>query len=374
MKKALKITLFVLLGLAVLWTFVFLWKKSRPEIEVFELAKVDTLTITKKTVATGKVNPRDEISIVPQLSGIVSELLKDAGDKVEENEVIARIKVIPDVSSLNSAETQVENAALTLELATQDFGRVKKLFDEGVVTLEEYQKSENNYRNAQKNLNSAKNNLDIVKNGVTEKYASYSNTNIKSTVTGTILSVPIKVGNSVIQANTFNAGTTIATIADMSDMLFVGNIDETEVGSLNAGMELNVTIGAIKDREFKACLEYISPQSKEENGAILFEIKAAVEIPDDVFVRAGYSANAEIILEKAENVMTIPESVVVFDNGEPYVEVYDGMDGKHQKFSRKNVTLGLSDGINVQVLSGLDGSEQLKGAQIKKEANIEDRQ
>lgn len=374
MKKALKITLFVLLGLAVVWTFVYLWKKSRPEIEVFELEKVDTLTITRKTVATGKVNPRDEISIVPQLSGIVSELLKDAGDKVQKNEVIARIKVIPDVSSLNSAESQVENATLTLELATKDFERVKKLHDEGVVTLEEYQRSENSYLNAQKNLNSAKNNLDIVKNGVTEKYASYSNTNIKSTVTGTILSVPIKVGNSVIQANTFNAGTTIATIADMSDMLFVGNIDETEVGSLNAGMELNVTIGAIKDRVFKARLEYISPQSKEENGAILFEIKAAVEIPNDVFVRAGYSANAEIILEKAENVMTIPESVVVFDNGEPYVQVYEGMTGKHQKFTKKNVTLGLSDGINVQVISGLDGSEQLKGAQIKKEANIEDKQ
>ncbi len=374
MKKALKITLFVLLGLAVVWTFVYLWKKSRPEIEVFELEKVDTLTITRKTVATGKVNPRDEISIVPQLSGIVSELLKDAGDKVQKNEVIARIKVIPDVSSLNSAESQVENATLTLELATKDFERVKKLHDEGVVTLEEYQRSENSYLNAQKNLNSAKNNLDIVKNGVTEKYASYSNTNIKSTVTGTILSVPIKVGNSVIQANTFNAGTTIATIADMSDMLFVGNIDETEVGSLNAGMELNVTIGAIKDRVFKARLEYISPQSKEENGAILFEIKAAVEIPNDVFVRAGYSANAEIILEKAENVMTIPESAVVFDNGEPYVQVYEGMTGKHQKFTKKNVTLGLSDGINVQVISGLDGSEQLKGAQIKKEANIEDKQ
>lgn len=369
MKKALKITLFVLLGLAVLWTFVYLWKKSRPEIEVFDLVKVDTLTITKKTVATGKVNPRDEISIVPQLSGIVSELLKDAGDKVKENEVIARIKVIPDVSSLNSAESQVENATLTLELATKDFERVEKLYDEGVVTLEEYQKSENSYLNAQKNLNSAKNNLDIVKNGVTEKYASYSNTNIKSTVTGTILSVPIKVGNSVIQANTFNAGTTIATIADMSDMLFVGNIDETEVGSLNAGMELNVTIGAIKDREFKARLEYISPQSKEENGAILFEIKAAVEIPNDIFVRAGYSANAEIILEKAENVMTIPESVVVFENGNPYVEVYEGMDGKRQKFYKKDVTLGLSDGINVQVISGLDGSEQMKGAQIKKEIN-----
>ncbi|MCQ2166832.1 MAG: efflux RND transporter periplasmic adaptor subunit [Bacteroidales bacterium] len=374
MKKALKITLFVLLGLAVVWTFVYLWKKSRPEIEVFELEKVDTLTITRKTVATGKVNPRDEISIVPQLSGIVSELLKDAGDKVQKNEVIARIKVIPDVSSLNSAESQVENATLTLELATKDFERVKKLHDEGVVTLEEYQRSENSYLNAQKNLNSAKNNLDIVKNGVTEKYASYSNTNIKSTVTGTILSVPIKVGNSVIQANTFNAGTTIATIADMSDMLFVGNIDETEVGSLNAGMELNVTIGAIKDRVFNARLEYISPQSKEENGAILFEIKAAVEIPNDVFVRAGYSANAEIILEKAENVMTIPESAVVFDNGEPYVQVYEGMTGKHQKFTKKNVTLGLSDGINVQVISGLDGSEQLKGAQIKKEANIEDKQ
>lgn len=364
MKRIIKIALFALLGAAVVWTFIYLWKKSRPETVSYALETSDTLTITKKTVATGKVNPRDEVSIVPQLAGIVSELLKEAGEKVEKNEIIARIKVVPDVSSLNNAETQVENAELSLQLATQDYERVKALYNDSVATLEEFQRAENSYLSAQKTLSGAQNNLDIVKNGVSGKYASYSNTNIRSTVTGTILTVPIKVGDNVIQANTFNAGTTVATVADMSDMLFIGNVDETEVGRLSEGMELGVTIGAIKDRIFNARLEYISPQSTEENGAILFEIKAAVEIPKDVFVRAGYSANAEIILEKAENVMAIPEGTVKFDNGNAYVEVYKGMDGKTQKWERRNVTLGLSDGIHVEVKDGLEGNEQLKGEQI----------
>lgn len=364
MKRIIKIALFALLGAAVVWTFIYLWKKSRPETVSYALETADTLTITKKTVATGKVNPRDEVSIVPQLAGIVSELLKEAGEKVEKNEIIARIKVVPDVSSLNNAETQVENAELSLQLATQDYERVKALYNDSVATLEEFQRAENSWLSAQKTLSGAQNNLDIVKNGVSGKYASYSNTNIRSTVTGTILTVPIKVGDNVIQANTFNAGTTVATVADMSDMLFIGNVDETEVGRLSEGMELGVTIGAIKDRIFNARLEYISPQSTEENGAILFEIKAAVEIPKDVFVRAGYSANAEIILEKAENVMAIPEGTVKFDNGDAYVEVYKGMDGKTQKWERRNVTLGLSDGIHVEVKDGLEGDEQLKGEQI----------
>lgn len=364
MKKIIKIALFALLGAAVVWTFVYLWKKSRPEIVSYSLETADTLTITKKTVATGKVNPRDEVSMVPQLAGIVYELLKEAGEKVEKNEIIARIKVVPDVSMLNSAENQLENAELSLQLATQEYERVKNLYKGSVATLEELQKAENSYLTAQKNLSGAQNNLDIVKNGVTGRYASYSNTEIRSTITGTILTVPIKVGDNVIQANTFNAGTTVATVADMSDMLFIGNVDETEVGSLSEGMELGVTIGAIKDRVFKASLEYISPQSKEENGAILFEIKAAVEIPDDVFVRAGYSANAEIILEKAENVMAIPESTVSFTEGEAFVEVYKGMDGKTQQWEKKKVILGMSDGINVEIKGGLDGSEQIKGEQI----------
>lgn len=364
MKRALKITLLVCIVAAVLGTFWFLWKKSRPEIATYELVSPQTMTITKKTVATGKVTPRDEISIVPQVSGIISELLKEAGEKVEKDEVIARIKVIPDVATLNNAESQVENANLALELATQDYERVEKLYKEGVATEEEHQKSLNSYQSAKRQLASAKNNLDIVKNGVTGKYASYSNTNIKSTIKGTILSVPIKVGNSVIQANTMNAGTTIATVANMNDMLFVGNIDETEVGGLQTGMGLKVSVGAIKDSKFDAVLEYISPKSTEENGAILFEIKAAVTIPSDVFVRAGYSANAEIILEEVADVCSVPESVVSFDGEDAYVEVFTGTNGKEQTFERKAVKTGLSDGINIEVKEGLSGDEQLKGAQI----------
>lgn len=370
MKKVANIAIVALIVLAILGTFYSLWKKSRPEIEVFNLVKTETTTIVKQTVATGKVEPRDEVNIVPQIAGIVSELLKEAGDKVEKDEIIAKIKVVPDISQLNNAETQVENAKLSLKLATQDYERVSQLYKQGVATLEEYQKSENSYNSAQRSYDSAKNTLDIVKNGVTSKYASYSNNNIKSTITGTILSVPVKVGNSVIQANTMNAGTTIATVADMSDMLFIGNIDETEVGSLKEGMQLSVTIGAIKDRKFDAVLEYISPKSTENNGAILFEIKAAVNVKGDAYVRAGYSANAEITLEKAEDIMAIPESVVMFENGDPYVMVYTGSKGEKQNFERRDVKLGLSDGINIQVLEGLDGTEEIKGAKIQKEKDV----
>ncbi len=368
MKKAIKFVILALVAAAVVGTFWFLWKKSRPEAVVYELEQPQTMTVTKKTVATGKVDPRDEISIVPQISGIVSELLKEAGEKVQKDEVIARIKVVPDISQLNNAESQLENARLTLQLATQDFGRVKELYDNGVATMEEYQKSENSYLSAQRAFDSAQNSLDIVKNGVTSKYASYSNNNIKSTISGTILSVPVKVGNSVIQANTMNAGTTIATVADMSDMLFIGNIDETEVGGLHEGMKLNVTIGAIKDKSFDAILEYISPKSTENNGAILFEIKAAVKVKDGSYIRAGYSANAEIVLEQAEDVMTIHESTVAFENGQPYVMVYTGNKGEEQLFEKRELTLGLSDGINIEVKSGLNGNDQIRGGKIQKKS------
>lgn len=364
MKRVIKIAIVAILVIAVLATFVALWKKSRPAITTYELVNPTTQTIVKKTVATGKVDPRDEVKIVPQLSGIVSELLKEAGEKVNKGDIIARIKVIPDVQSLNSSETKVEDAQLALELATQDYERVKTLFDNGVATKEEYQKSYNAFQSAKQQLTSAKNALDIVKNGVTSKYASYSNTNIKSTISGTILSVPVKVGNSVIQANTFNEGTTIASVADMNDMLFIGNIDETEVGRLKEGMGLNVTIGAIKDVVFPATLEYISPKSTEDNGAILFEIKAAVKMVSGVFVRAGYSANAEIILDKAENVLTIPESVITFEGDSTYVHVFKGLSGDEQEFEKVNVVLGLSDGINAEVKSGLSSDEQLRGAAI----------
>lgn len=366
MKKILKFVILALVAAAVLGTFWFLWKKSRPEVVTYQLVEAQTMTITKKTVATGKVDPRDEISIVPQISGIVSELLKEAGDKVVKDEVIARIKVVPDISQLNNAEGQVENARLALDLASADFERVKALYDHGVATTEEYQKSENSYLSAKRAYNSARNALDIVKNGVTSKYASYSNNNIKSTISGTILSVPVKVGNSVIQANTMNAGTTIATVADMSDMLFIGNIDETEVGSLKEGMKLGVKVGAIKDKTFDAILEYISPKSTENNGAILFEIKAAVKVNDGTYIRAGYSANAEIVLDEAVDALTIPESVVSFEDGQAYVNVFTGKKGEEQQFEKKEVSLGLSDGINVVILSGLEGGEQLRGAVLPK--------
>lgn len=361
MKKVFRTILFVVLGLLIIGTFVFLWKKSRPKVTSYEIVTPQTMTIQKKTVATGKVEPRDEVAIVPQISGIVSALYKEAGQYVKEGELIAKIQVIPEMGTLNSAEAQVTKAKLNLEQTQREFDRTKALYEKKVVTKEEYEKEETNLAIAKQDLQTAQDYLEIVRDGIAKRSASFSTTNIRSTISGMILDIPVKVGNSVIQANTFNAGTTIATVADMSNMIFRGNIDETEVGRIKEGMDLLITVGAIQGEKFNAVLEYISPKSTEENGAILFEIKAAVKIPDDTFIRAGYSANAEIILDSRENVMSVPESTISFSGDSTFVEVFTGMDGKSQKFEKKHVELGLSDGINVEILSGVTTEDQLKG-------------
>lgn len=364
MKKVFRTILFVVLGLVVIGTFFFLWKKSQPKVTTYEIVTPQTLSLQKKTVATGKVEPRYEVAIVPQISGIVSAIYKEAGQYVKEGELIAKIQVIPEMGALNSAEAQVSKAKLNLEQTQREYDRTKALYDKKVVTKEEFEKQETTLAIAKQDHQTAQDYLEIVRDGIAKRSASFSTTNIRSTISGMILDVPVKVGNSVIQANTFNAGTTIATVANMSDMIFRGNIDETEVGRIKEGMNLLITVGAIQGEKFNAVLEYISPKSTEDNGAILFEIKAAVQIPSNAFIRAGYSANAEIILDSRENVMSVPESTISFSNDSTYVEVYTGMDGNVQKFEKKPVTLGLSDGINVEITSGLNADDQLKGNKI----------
>ncbi|MDD2594879.1 MAG: efflux RND transporter periplasmic adaptor subunit [Bacteroidales bacterium] len=364
MKKVFRTILFVLLGAVVIATFIFLWKKSQPKIESYEIVKPQIQTIVKKTVATGKVEPRDEVAIVPQISGIVSALYKEAGQFVKEGEVIAKIQVIPEMGTLNSAEAQVTKAKLNLEQSQMDYDRTKLLYDKKVATKEEHEKAKTTLDLAKQDLQSAQDYLEIVRDGIAKRSSSYSNTQIRSTISGMILDVPVKVGNSVIQANTFNAGTTIASVADMSNMIFKGNIDETEVGRIKEGMNLKISVGAIQDQKFDAVLEYISPKSTEDNGAILFQIKAAVTIPKDVFIRAGYSANAEIILDKRDNVLSVPESTISFDGDSTFVNIFKGTEKKKQQFEKQFVSLGLSDGINVEILSGIDSTAQIKGNPI----------
>jgi len=361
MKRFKKILIISLVVVAILGTFWILYQQSKPKVQTFSIVTPSVQTISKNTLATGEIDPRDEINIVPQISGIISNLYKEAGDSVQEGEIIATIKVIPDLATLNNAESQLETAKINLKKIESEFNRVQKLYDSKVATRQEFEQAENQYLIAKQNLADAQDYVDIVKKGVADKYASSSNTNVRATVSGMVLDVPIKVGNSVIQANTMNPGTTIATIADMTDMIFVGKIDETEVNSLTIGMDLLITVGAIQGRKFNAKLEYVSPKSINVNGAIMFEIKAAVEVPSDAFIRAGYSANAEIILDERENVLTVPESVVEFEDDKTYVEVFIGMDGEKQLFEKKEIEIGLSNGMYVEVLSGLNGDEQLKG-------------
>lgn len=363
MKKVFRIVFLVLLGLAVIGTFYFLWKKSRPVITKYELVTPKRDTIETKTVATGKVEPRDEVLIKPQMSGIISEVLKEAGQMVKEGEIIAKIKVIPEMVQLNSAESRVRVAKISLEQVTPAFNRNKQLFEQGVISKEEYETSLAEYKKAQEEADNAQDALDIIREGISKKSAALSTTQVRSTITGMILDVPIKVGNSVIQSNTFNDGTTIATVADMNDMIFKGKVDETEVGRIHEGMPIKLTVGALDSRVFNAQLEYVAPKGVEENGAVLFEIKAAAQIPEDAFIRAGYSANAEIVLKHAENVLTVPESTVEFKGDSAFVQIVK-QEEPEQVFEKQPVKVGLSDGIKIEITEGLAENDKIRGAVI----------
>ncbi|BBD46601.1 efflux RND transporter periplasmic adaptor subunit [Petrimonas sp.] len=362
MKKVLKIAGLVLLGLLVIWTFVFLYQKSRPKIKTYRIETVTKNNIEKRTVATGKVQPRNEILIKPQMSGIISEIYKEAGEKVVAGDVIAKIQVIPDMVNLSGAESRVERAQLSADQSRSNYERDRKLYENQVISKEEFEKVQLQYRNDQEELRAATDNLSLVRTGITKSSAKYSNTLVRATVSGTILDVPVKVGNSVIQSNNFNDGTTIASVANLSDMLFVGKIDETEVGKLSVNMPMEITIGAIQDKKIPAKLEYVSPKGVEESGAILFEMKAAMEMPADVFIRAGYSANADIILDRRDSVLSISESCVEFSNDSAFV--YTVKSEKPQEFDRKYVKAGLSDGINIEILEGLKMNDKVRGNEI----------
>ena len=362
MKKILKIALLVILAVGVLWTFWFLWQKSRPKEKKYTIENVTIGDIDKRTVATGKIDPRNEILIKPQMSGIIAELYKSAGDLVKAGDVIAKIKVVPDMVGLNSAESRVSRAQIALDQTAKNYLRDKKLYADKVISKEDFEKTELQYKNDKEELKAAKDNLSLTRDGITSNKSQFSNTLVRSTVTGTILDVPIKVGNSVIQSNNFNDGTTIASVANMSDMLFVGKLDETEVGKIKVGMPMDITVGAMQDQKLTAKLEYVSPKGKEENGAIMFEMKAAVKVPKGVFIRAGYSANAEIVFSKSESVITIPESCIEFGGDTAFVYVLKTREP--QTFTKKRIQIGLSDGVRIEVKSGLTLKDKIRGTEI----------
>lgn len=355
MKKFFKILFFIALGTAVIWTFSYLFKKSQPQQKMYETVEATIGTIQKKTVITGQINPRDEVAIKPQVSGIISQIYKEAGEMVKKDEVIATVKIIPDVANLTASESQVRIAKLNLDNVEKMYERQKSLKDKGLIASEEYEKSLLEYEQAKENYNNALDQLNIVKEGISKNASEYTNTSIKSTIDGMILDVPVKVGNSVINSNTFNDGTTIATVADMRDMIFVGKMDETEVGRISEGMPMKITIGAMNDKTFDAELEYIAPKGTSENGAVFFQMKARMIIPDDITLRAGYSANGEIIIEQAVDAVTVPESCIIYSNDSTFVYKND---------MKTPVKTGLSDGINIVITEGLDAGDKIRGNEI----------
>lgn len=366
MKKTFKILGIVLVVALFVGTFVFLYQKSRPKAQHFEVIEVKRADIRRSTIVTGTIEPRVEVDVKPQISGIVAEIFKEAGQTVQKGELIARIKVVPDMAQLNSAENRVKLAQLSSQQALRDFERTKTLYDQKLVSAEEFEKAQLALRQQREELANAKDALKIVKEGVSNSMAGNSTTLVRSTIDGTILDIPVKVGNSVTMSNTFNDGTTIATVANMNDLLFKGNIDETEVAKLRKGMELAITVGALTDVRLAARLEFIAPKVSSGTTGNQFEIKGALLQSKGVILRAGYSANAEIILDARSQVLSLPESAVKFEGGKAVVYVQTG-DKDANTFERRVVQTGLSDGVNIEIRSGLRIGEKVRGNEINEQ-------
>ncbi|MBP3203200.1 MAG: efflux RND transporter periplasmic adaptor subunit [Bacteroidales bacterium] len=359
MKKFGKILLIVAIAAVFLGTFAYLFKRSQPKAIQYQELTAEVGAVSRSTVVTGKIQPRDEVNVKPQISGIVAEVYKEAGEMVQQNEVIAKLKVIPDMNQLSSAQSRVRLAELNLRQAQTDYNREKELWDKQLVSADEYEKVLQALNQAKEEYAIAQESLEIVRDGVASSNKSGSTTLIRSTISGLILDVPVKVGNSVINSNTFNDGTTIATVANMDDLIFDGNIDETEVGRLHIGLPVRISVGALQDLSFDAALEYIAPKATESNGTNLFEIKASVKVPSGVTIRSGYSANAEIVLQEVQDVVTIPESAIQYEGEKTYVFIPEGAD-----YVRKDVVTGLSDGVRIEIKEGLSAGDKVRGPQI----------
>lgn len=372
MKRTITIVIIVALVALLGYSLFYLYEKNQEDPVVYETAELETKSIVKKTMATGSIVPKEEINIKPNVSGVIDKVHVEAGEYIKAGDLIAEIKVVPNVSNLTSAKNniasarnQLETARLAKENAEKIYQRQKELFDKGVISANAFDVAQNDYNQAlqsfrqqEVSLQSAQQNYDIIRTGTTSGLGDMANTNVRATVSGMVLDVPIKEGNQVIEANNFNEGTTIATIADVSKMIFEGKVDESEVGKIKEDMPLEVMVGAIEDKKFDAILDYIAPKGVEENGAIQFNIKGKLNKQDSTFIRAGLSANASVILARADSVLAIKEALVQYDDKtrQPYVEIQTG----DQQFERKDIELGISDGIYVQVVDGLSKQDKIK--------------
>lgn len=360
MNKTVKYILIAVLVLAALWAAVFFIKSNSKSSITYETQKPFISSIEKKTVATGKVVPEDEVEIKPQISGIIEKIYLEEGARVKAGDLIAKIKIVPNEQSLNQSRGRVRNAEIALNNTTIEYNRNKSLFDKGVISSQDFNTLQLQLDQSKQELSNAQADYQIIRKGSAGGSAS-ANTNIRATVAGTILEIPVEEGDQVIQSNNFNDGTTIASIADLTKMIFEGKVDEGEVGNLKVGTPLKITLGAVEDVELDAKLKFIAPKGVEETGAVQFKIEGDVEVNDDIFIRAGYSANASIVLEKKDDILVISEALLQFDKktDKPYVEVAVGSVDE-QKWERKDIEIGISDGVNVEVVSGLTESDEVK--------------
>ena len=355
--KILKYIGVTLLIFGALFAAAYFIKTNSKSAIIYETQTTLTTSIEKKTVVTGKVIPEDEVEIKPQIQGIIEALFVKEGDQVDTGDLLAKIKVVPNEQNLNSAQGRLANSKIVLKNAEIEFNRNKDLYDKGIISKQEYDNVQLRYNQAKLDVSNATSDLQIIRSGSRGGAAS-ANTNIRATVPGTVLEIPVEEGFQVIASNSFNAGTTIANIADLNKMIFEGKVDEAEVGKLKVGMPLEVNLGAIEDQSLEAKLKFIAPKGNEELGAVQFIIEADLFLNDSIFVRAGYSANASLVLERKDSVMAIPESLLQFDRKteKPYVEVSIG----EQEFERRDIEIGISDGVNVEILSGLTEEDQIK--------------
>ena len=360
MKRYSKLIIAAIVALIFIGTFVFLWQKSQPKEVVYNEFTPKMEDIQKTTIITGKIEPRNEVNIKPQISGIITDLYKEPGDYVNAGDVIAKVKVIPDMGQLSSAEARVRLSEINLKQAQVNFDREENLYNMKLVSADEFDKIKQALQQAKEEKVAAIDALQVVRDGVSKSNASASSTLIRSTISGRILDIPVKVGNMVILSNNFNDGTTIASVANMNDLIFRGNIDETEVGQLVNDMPMKITIGALQDLNFEANLEYVSPKAVENNGANQFEIKAAVKLAEGSQIRSGYSANAEIVLSSAHKVLSVPESAIEFSGDSTFVYVIKG-EGKDKTYTRTLVTTGLSDGVNIEIKKGITQKDKVRG-------------
>jgi HlyD family secretion protein len=357
MNKIIRYLIITLVVFGVLFAAAYFIKSNSKATISYETKTALITSIEKKTVATGKVIPEDEVEVKPQVQGILQALYVEEGDFVNEGDLLAKIKVVADEGQLNSAKGRLANTKIVLKNAEIEYNRNKNLFEQEIISQQEFQTAELNYNRAKQDVNNAQSDFEIIKLGSAGGAAS-ANTNVRATVAGTVLELPVKEGDQVIESNSFNAGTTIAIIADLNKMIFEGKVDEAEVGKLKIGMPLTVNLGAIQDKEFAAKLKFIAPKGNEQQGAVQFKIEGDVILDDDFFVRAGYSANASLVLERKDNILALPEALLQFDKDteQPYVEIQI----EEQKFERKDIEIGISDGINVEIISGLTIQDKIK--------------